>query len=73
MAQLAATSALILAVFGYVAACAVWPFANCRKCDGNGKFRSPTGRAWRKCKRCKGSGTRIRGGRRAWNRMRDTW
>jgi hypothetical protein len=47
---------------GYVIACWIWPFAACRKCEGAGKFRSPSGRAWRNCKRCKGSGKRVRGG-----------
>jgi hypothetical protein len=47
---------------GYVIACWIWPFAACRKCDGAGKFASPSGRAWRNCKRCKGSGKRVRGG-----------
>lgn len=51
----------------YVVACAIWPFTNCRKCKGQGKHRSPSGKAWRKCRKCKGSGTRIRGGRRVWN------
>ena len=47
---------------GYVVACWIWPFAACRKCDGSGKFRSPSGRAWRLCRRCKGSGKRVRYG-----------
>lgn len=47
---------------GYVLACWIWPFAACRRCDGAGRFRSPTGRAWRNCKRCKGSGKRVRFG-----------
>ena len=51
---------------GYGIACAVWPFAACRKCDGGGRFRSPSGRAWRHCRRCKGSGARVRTGRRIW-------
>jgi hypothetical protein len=52
----------LLWLAGYVGACAFWPFAACRKCDGAGKFRSPSGRAWRNCKRCKGSGKRVRRG-----------
>lgn len=47
---------------GYVIACWIWPFAACRRCDGAGRFRSPSGRAWRNCKRCKGSGRRVRFG-----------
>jgi hypothetical protein len=52
--------------FGYVVACRIWPFTGCRKCDGRGQFRSPSGRAWRHCRRCKGSGSRVRTGRRIW-------
>lgn len=56
----------LLIVGGYVVACAIWPFAACRHCDGNGKRRSPSGRAWRLCRRCKGTGARVRLGRKAW-------
>jgi hypothetical protein len=56
---------------GYVVACAIWPFTSCRRCDGKGKHRSPSGKAWRKCRKCKGSGTRIRGGRRIWTWLRN--
>lgn len=48
----------------YLGACAVWPFTACRRCDGSGKRRSPSGRAWRECRRCTGSGRRVRVGRR---------
>lgn len=48
----------------YAAHCWWWPFGNCRKCDGAGRFRSASGRAWRPCRRCKGSGSRVRFGRR---------
>ena len=54
-----ALGALVL----YVAACAMWPFMNCRRCTGTGKRRSPGGRAWRACGRCEGTGTRVRLGR----------
>lgn len=54
---------------GYVIACRIWPYANCRKCKGAGRFRSPSGRAWRNCRRCKGSGSRIRFGRRVWTKL----
>ena len=60
-----AVLALLWAV-GYVAACALWPFAACRSCHGTAKHRSPSGRAWRRCRRCKGSGARIRLGRQLW-------
>jgi hypothetical protein len=48
---------------GYVLACAVWPFTACRRCEGTGKRRSPSGKAWRQCGRCDGSGRRVRAGR----------
>lgn len=70
-----AASALILipifVTFCYITACVIWPFRNCRKCDGAGRHRSPSGRAWRYCHRCKGTGARLRAGRRAWNYLRD--
>lgn len=56
---------LVLAAL-YVLACIIWPFSACARCDGNGKFRSPSGKAWRNCRRCRGTGARIRYGRRAW-------
>lgn len=59
LAVLALTALVI-----YVGACAVWPFAGCRRCDGTGKRRSPSGRAWRDCRRCTGTGRRVRTGRR---------
>ncbi len=52
---------------GYAAACAWWPFTACGRCEGTGKRRSPSGRAWRRCKRCKGTGGRLRHGRRIFN------
>jgi hypothetical protein len=60
----AAVAGGLLWLGGYVIACAIWPFAACRKCDGAGRFLSPSGRAWRHCRRCKGSGSRVRTGRR---------
>lgn len=62
--------ALLLAAAWYVGHCAWFPFAACRRCDGAGKFRSSSGRAWRDCRRCKGTGRRVRLGRRAWERVR---
>lgn len=64
-ALIATTLAAVVA--GYAFACWVWPFAPCKKCDGNGKKRSPSGRAFRMCKRCKGTGRRTRTGRRIFN------
>lgn len=46
-----------------------WPFTSCRRCKGNGRFRSPMGRAFRLCRRCGGSGTRVRLGRRLWTKL----
>ncbi|WP_198950101.1 hypothetical protein [Kineosporia sp. A_224] len=51
---------------GYALACAVWPFAACGRCDGTGKRRSPSGKAFRACPRCKGTARRLRTGRRFW-------
>lgn len=62
-------AALLLAAVGYVASCAWWPFAHCRRCDGRGKFARRDGKVWRPCRRCKGSGRRLRIGRRFWNRF----
>lgn len=56
--------AAVVAGLVYAVACWWWPYAACRKCEGAGRFRSPSGRAWRTCRRCKGSGTRVRVGRR---------
>ena len=54
----------------YLAACAWWPYAACRRCHGTGRHRSPSGKAWRPCRRCKGSGRRVRIGRRLWDVLR---
>jgi hypothetical protein len=61
--------ALILVTLCYAFACWVWPFKACRKCDGTGKKRSPSGRAFRLCRRCDGTGRRLRGGRWIYNRL----
>lgn len=64
-------AAIAAAVAGiYLASCAVWPFTNCRKCHGLGRFHAPSGRAWRRCRRCKGTGSRLRTGRRLINHLR---
>lgn len=68
-----ATAAVAVALIwaaGYGLACAVWPFRACRRCDGSGKRRSPSGKAWRSCPRCHGGGARLRYGRRLWNYFR---
>lgn len=65
-----ATAIAVVAGVGYILACWLWPFTACGKCKGSGKFRSPSGRAWRLCRRCKGSGARLRTGRRITNYLR---
>lgn len=60
-ADLAAfTLAALLSLVVYAFVCWFWPWTSCRKCDGAGKFRSPSGRNWRKCPRCKGKGSKER-------------
>jgi len=63
---------LILAAvtLGYLGWCYVAPFARCGRCDGNGKERTRTGRAWRPCSRCHGGGARMRLGRYLVNYLR---
>ena len=51
---------------GYALACWLWPFAAHGRCNGTGKRRSPSGKAWRTCRGCGGSGRKVRLGRRAW-------
>jgi hypothetical protein len=63
--------AALLVAGGYLVACWIWPFAACMRCKGAGKFRSPSGRAWRYCRRCNGRGARLRIGRRIWNFLTD--
>jgi hypothetical protein len=55
---------------GYLAACWIWPFGNCRRCHGTGQRRSPSGRAFRTCRRCDGGGARLRAGRHLINYVR---
>jgi len=55
-----------VALAGYVLACWLWPFAAHGRCNGTGKRRSPSGKAWRPCRGCGGSGRKVRLGRRAW-------
>jgi hypothetical protein len=55
---------------GYLGWCYVSPFARCRRCDGNGKERTRTGRAWKPCRRCHGDGARMRLGRHVVNYLR---
>jgi hypothetical protein len=60
-------AALILSGL-YLLACTLWPYANCPRCAGSGKSRSPSGKTFRNCPRCKGTGRRERFGRRLLNR-----
>lgn len=48
------------AIAVYLAACRYWPYTACGKCDGKGRFRSPSGKSWRPCPRCKGSSRKER-------------
>jgi hypothetical protein len=70
----AATVALIVTgVIGfYLFTCLVWPFGKCRRCKGEGKYKSPFGNAYRHCGRCRGSGLRVRLGRHVINHLRAT-
>jgi hypothetical protein len=59
---------VIVVTYGYVTTCIVWPFMNCRRCDGTGKTRSwINSRTFRICRRCDGNGRRLRTGRKVWN------
>ncbi len=55
----------------YVGHCAWRPYADCRKCNGNPRFTSASGRSWRLCRKCGGSGSRIRLGRLVWLKIKD--
>lgn len=68
----ALTLIAIVTTVGYVVACCWWPLAACRWCRGRGKFRSPSGKAWRRCRHCKGSGARVRAGRKLWTYLTRT-
>lgn len=61
----------LLVTLGYALGCWLWPFGTCRKCHGNGKRRSPFGRAFGLCRRCGGDGKRLRIGRRVINALRE--
>lgn len=65
------TAVLVIAVLalglpgvpaGYLLACWRWPLTTCSRCKGAGKFRTSSGRAWRRCRKCKGSGEQRRDG-----------
>ncbi len=56
-------------VAGYGLACWRFPFGHCRRCHGDGKRRSSSGKHFRLCRRCKGTGRRIRFGRWIYNHV----
>jgi hypothetical protein len=62
----------LVAAAGYAISCAIWPFRACRRCGGIGRFRSPSGRAWRNCRSCRGTGAKIRLGRRIYTALKHT-
>jgi len=60
-----------LTAVAYVAHCVIWPYRACPKCQGAGRFRSPSGKAWRYCNRCGGKGAQLRPGRRVWTHIKN--
>lgn len=52
--------------------CWLWPFAKCSKCDGTGKWMSPTGKNWATCRRCEGKARRLRTSRKIFNYLKIT-
>lgn len=50
----------LVALVVYIGFCRVFPYAACRNCKGSGKYRSPSGKAFRNCGSCGGSGRRRR-------------
>jgi hypothetical protein len=73
--QLPLTTLATLVTFGYSAyyltVCWIFPFTDCRRCGGDGKRRSPSGRTYRLCRRCHATGRRLRTGRKVWNWLRN--
>jgi DnaJ-class molecular chaperone len=59
------TAALVVVVLVavYLLGCRIWPYANCPRCSGSGKSKSPSRKTFRNCPRCKGNGRRRRFGR----------
>jgi hypothetical protein len=68
----AAVVAGLLWLGGYAVACLLFPFAACRRCGGDGKLRSASGRTFRLCPRCGGTGRRVRVGRIVIDHLRRT-
>jgi hypothetical protein len=68
-----ATLALVVGVPGaYAVSCWWWPYAACRRCNGDGKLSRRDGKVWRPCPRCKTSGRRLRIGRRLYHYVSGT-
>lgn len=64
------TVLILIGIAVYVFSTWFWPWgAECGKCEGKGKFRSPTGRYWRPCPKCKGK-PKVRWGRRVLDYIR---
>ncbi|MEU4218265.1 hypothetical protein [Actinoplanes sp. NPDC026623] len=68
-ATITLTLVLLTVTLCYAVACWIWPFKSCPRCGGDGKRRSPSGRAFRLCRRCEGTGRRLRAGRWIYNRL----
>lgn len=57
---------VVIAALWCALAFAVWPFTNCRRCQGNGRWRNPNPPNWRAarfkwmwCSVCHGTGRRL--------------
>jgi hypothetical protein len=61
-------AALVLLTAIYLLSCRIYPYANCGRCNGSGKSRSPSRKAFRNCGRCTGTGRRERAGTKYLNR-----
>lgn len=73
MGTFATLASLIIAGYAacYTVACWLFPWANCRRCGGDGKLRNPLARhTFRLCARCDGTGRRVRIGRRIFEYLR---
>jgi hypothetical protein len=44
----------------YIAHARIWPFTNCRRCNGKPRRFAILGTSWRDCHKCGGSGRRVR-------------
>ena len=57
---------IIAAVIGvsYYVSLRIWPYANCRRCEGGGTNAGSNRKRWGRCGRCGGTGRRLRFGAR---------